>query len=226
MGINKFKRTVNFAVHPDDQVAGKVADKFLETVSKAKDQAMKKPTLYQQHKAKWKDCTRCLLFRKRRRVVLARGKLPCDILLVGEAPGASENVLGKPFCGPAGKLLDYIMLQAWGEDYTSYAITNLVGCMPLDSDRLHKKSKSYEPPLEAVKACWPRLEEFIAIAKPDAIVAVGLLAKKYLAGGQPKYAASIVHPAAILRADVSQRGLAIQQSIITLRDVRKDLVPF
>ena len=180
-------------------------------------------TLYQDHKAKWSNCADCLLSRNRRRVVLARGKLPCEILLVGEAPGASENMLGKPFCGPAGKLLDYIMLHAWGNDYRNYAITNLVACIPLTPDDRGKNTKAADPPKEAIEACEPRLNEFWGIADPLAVVAVGKLAKRHLGDSA---VASIVHPAAILRADVSQQDLAIQQSIVILQNVRADLVPF
>jgi len=149
--------------------------------------------------------------------------MPCEILLVGEAPGSSENMLGKPFCGPAGKLLDHIMLQAWGEHYRDYALTNLVACIPLLKDESGRKSKLSDPPKEAIEACAPRLDEFLEIARPDAIVAVGKLSKKHLGS---RAVAGIVHPAAILRADVSQRGLAIQQSIVILRDVQEGLAPF
>jgi uracil-DNA glycosylase len=50
--------------------------------------------------------------RRGTRVVLFRGSVPCDVLVVGEAPGESENVLGRPFVGPAGQLMDKIMARA------------------------------------------------------------------------------------------------------------------
>ena len=62
---------------------------------------------FQQHREKWRDCQSCLLNKCRNRVVMARGKLPSPILFIGEAPGESENVVGLPFVGPAGRLLDY-----------------------------------------------------------------------------------------------------------------------
>jgi uracil-DNA glycosylase len=62
-------------------------------------------------------------------VVLCRGRLPCDVLFVGEAPGVSEDVLGRPFVGPAGKLLDTIVERALDGQYDC-AMTNLVACIP------------------------------------------------------------------------------------------------
>lgn len=54
------------------------------------------------------------------KVCLARGAVPCDILFIGEAPGQSEDALGKPFCGPAGKLLDQLI----NESVNQYATCN------------------------------------------------------------------------------------------------------
>ena len=70
-------------------------------------------TPYIKHREKWKDCTRCLLHEHRRKIVLCRGKIPADVLFVGEAPGESEDVLGSPFVGPAAQLLDSLIEQAF-----------------------------------------------------------------------------------------------------------------
>lgn len=63
---------------------------------------------------RWKGCTLCSLHEGRANVVLCRGVLPCDVLVVGEAPGHSENVLGEPFVGPAGRVLDHILKESVG----------------------------------------------------------------------------------------------------------------
>jgi uracil-DNA glycosylase len=73
---------------------------------------MARKTLWSAHVDDWKDCTRCPLHTVRSNVVLARGSIPCDILFVGEAPGRSEDALGKPFVGPAGILLDEMIEDA------------------------------------------------------------------------------------------------------------------
>jgi uracil-DNA glycosylase family 4 len=150
-------------------------------------------------------------------VVLARGAVPADILFCGEAPGASEDILGKPFCGPAGKLLDYIIETAIDGQY-DYALTNLIACIPLGEDG----EKTAQPSEESIKACAPRLLEFVKMCRPRLIVLVGALAAKYAKDfGQVK-TIQIVHPAAILRADISTRGLAIQRAIVQLEDALVD----
>ena len=88
------------------------------------------------HYNRWKDCTQCDLCEGRRNVVLARGKIPCHVLFLGEGPGLSEDVAGKPFCGPAGKLLDEQINYAldtedWiSLDYPRIAISNVIACIP------------------------------------------------------------------------------------------------
>lgn len=177
-------------------------------------------TPYQRHCKKWKKCVRCTLCNSRNKVVLARGKIPAKILFIGEAPGTSEDVLGRPFVGPAGKLLDKIIKQTIDKQY-DYAITNLVACIPLDSEG----SKTAEPPKEAIIACRSRLQEFVVLTKPQLVVAVGGLAKKHCFFSLPDSpkVISIIHPAAILRMDISQKGLAVKRSIVTLEDAVNEL---
>lgn len=69
-------------------------------------------SLYSAHVERWKSCQRCALGRTRDKIVLAKGRLPCDVLFVGEAPGESEDVIGLPFVGPAGRLLDEMIRDA------------------------------------------------------------------------------------------------------------------
>lgn len=163
-------------------------------------------TPYQLHVSHWKNCTRCPLHEHRCQVVFARGKLPCDVLFCGEAPGQSEDALGQPFMGPAGHLLDQIVGQAlngwmapgrppfmpsteaaldaeqqqWDREEAAVrvrtAFYNLVGCFPLEA----KRSGDHEPPREAIEACAPRLREFVALAKPKLIVCVGALAERWV----------------------------------------------
>jgi uracil-DNA glycosylase family 4 len=175
------------------------------------------------------------------RVVLVRGSIPCDILFIGEAPGQSEDVIGRPFVGPAGKLLDRIIEDALsgitanesvpktlGKDRPSkLAFTNIVGCIP----REENGDKATEPDYDQIMACRPRLEEFVRLADPKLVVAVGALARDYtdqtvkdscrLHTGIRK--CEIVHPAAILRANVAARGLMVQRATVTLRNAVEEL---
>jgi uracil-DNA glycosylase family 4 len=189
------------------------------------------PTRFALHVEQWKDCQRCKLAETRNKVVISRGKVPCDILLLGEGPGASEDVLGKPFVGPAGQLLDEVIRRACrGLNWEPrFAFTNLVCCIPLDDEG----DKTAEPEDECVLACQPRLKEFIEIANPRLIVCVGKLAEDWTSPGY-KYAVKfashihrirIDHPAYLLRLNVAQKGLKIQTNIVDLRNALEDLSP-
>lgn len=63
---------------------------------------------------RWRSCVRCPLSANTKTRPIMRGRIPFDLLLVGEAPGESEDTLGYPFVGPAGRLLDYIVTEATG----------------------------------------------------------------------------------------------------------------
>lgn len=180
-------------------------------------------TPLQLHIANWKNCTRCHLCHDRQNVVLYRGKIPCDLLFIGEAPGDSEDTFALPFYGPAGYLLNDI-LKAALPDNARYAIGNLIGCIPYE--QVGDTRKITKPPYESVLECRPRVEEFITLAKPKALIAVGDEARDYLTPGYkysiavPKsvYRAEITHPSAILRAKEAQKGLAIQRCVIVIRN--------
>lgn len=187
---------------------------------------------YKQHREKWNDCEKCELCNQRGSVVLARGKIPCDLLFIGEAPGQSEDVLGVPFAGPAGKLLDSIIEKAYshviGADIVelmpmsevSIAFTNIVSCIPKGEDG----NKIKEPEKQHILACADRLREFVMLAKPKVIVCVGLLAEKWLPQlVVGKKLVNIIHPAAILRMDVSQKGLARQRCVVRIADAIEEL---
>ena len=172
---------------------------------------------YQEHKKRWLQCRECGYCETRRNVVLVRGKVPAEVLFVGEAPGASENVLGKPFCGPAGQLLDQI-IERGIDGQADYALTNLVGCIPIEDGTV---TKAGAPSEESILACQDRLEEIINLVNPNVIVRVGKLATKWL----PKLfdidvaCVDMIHPAAILRMDASQKPLAVQRCVVTLEDI-------
>lgn len=189
---------------------------------------------YKKHLALWTGCDKCFLASTRRKMVFARGTIPCDILFIGEAPGESEDVIGKPFVGPAGKLLDDMIDRAighrveFGENAVEelpplrLAFTNLVCCIPKNPDG------KVEPSKECVKACNARLVEFIRLAEPKMVVRVGKLAQKEVGGCMTTPADTLVdvhHPAFVLRMKDEQRGLVIQQTIVTLRDAVDDRFP-
>jgi DNA polymerase len=166
------------------------------------------------HRDKWKVCELCPLCETRKNVVLLRGILPAPILLIGEAPGPSEDILGKPFVGPAGHLLDAILEKAIDGQY-DYAITNIVACLPKSDN----PDKSFEPPTKvSIEACKPRVLETIEMCNPRLIITVGTLAQKHVPVIKGIRYAHIIHPAAILRADVSQQGLQEQRAAVIIED--------
>ena len=171
----------------------------------------------QRHIRFWSKCTRCVLSEHRHKVVLVRGKVPAPILFIGEAPGASEDVIGDPFVGPAGKLLDEIINHAFDGQY-DYALTNLVACIPKDET----DTKVGEPTKQCIEACAPRLEWFVTrLCKPKLIVCVGALATKWVDkqfGKKDFKFLSIKHPAHLMRMNVAAKGLEIQRATVQLDD--------
>lgn len=189
------------------------------------------PNTWKAHKANWIACTRCPLQEHRTNVVLARGKVPADVLFIGEAPGRSEDVLGSPFLGPAGHLLDD-QIKAAGLLGNRLAFTNLVGCIPLERDEDGTLSKVSEPPKASILACSPRVAEFVLLCRPKFLILVGGLAQKWTAkipevvdavADKGITVVDVVHPAAILRAEVAQRAIAIRRVVAALENVANDL---
>lgn len=201
---------------------------------------------FQQYCSRWQGGCGSGICRPQSKVCLARGTVPCEVLFVGEAPGESENVLGKPFVGPAGHLLDDVIRHGLQGRHT-FALTNLVGCIPRDEDG----GKATEPAAEDIKVCQQRLIEFIGLCQPRLIVAVGALAAKHVLSQSTIYDAlygnqgvhfleeeytlpwlgkdvlmrycDIMHPAAILRLNVAQKGLAVQRCVVTLQTAVEEL---
>lgn len=177
-------------------------------------------TPYKRHVNRWKGCTRCGLCEGRKSVVIAHGVVPCDVLFIGEAPGESEDVLGVPFIGPAGKLFDQIVSDALDGTGLTWAFTNLVCCIPRDENN----RKVSEPDESFINACRPRLKEFLDLCDPKLVVAVGGLAWAFMpkiippGGTGGPDVLKLPHPASILRARFAFRGLAAQQCVVDLYD--------
>lgn len=183
------------------------------------------PTRWELHVSSWKDCTKCGLHGVRQNVVFGRGSVPCDVVFVGQAPGRSENVLGTPFIGPAGREMDNIIKDALAATpQVKFALTNLVGCIPLVG------GVEKEPDIDSIKACAPRLVEFVSLASPSLIVCVGRLADTHTSPwyklatklldpeGKPIPRVAITHPSAILKAQTSQQGFMRRRCVIAIRD--------
>lgn len=120
------------------------------------------------------ECRRCPLHATRTLTVFGEGRVGCDVMFVGEGPGAEEDATGRPFVGAAGRLLDR-MIAAMGLVREDCYIANVVKCRPP-----HNVTPS---PAEA-GACRPYLERQIELVRPRVLVALGRSAAVVLTGRQ------------------------------------------
>jgi DNA polymerase len=166
------------------------------------------------------DCRACPLWERGTQTVFGEGPPAAEILLVGEQPGNEEDRSGRPFVGPAGKLLDRALAAA-GIDRRAVYVTNAVKHFKWEARgkrRIHQKPAPGE-----VRACAPWLEAEIRVVRPRAVICLGATAAQALLGRAFKVterrgeilatplaplAMATVHPSSILRApdDASRRA--------------------
>jgi uracil-DNA glycosylase len=178
-----------------------------------------------------KDCKNCDLWKRSTQTVFGEGRPNAKIMLIGEQPGNQEDLEGRPFVGPAGKLLDAALVEA-GVDCKKVYVTNAVKHFkwePRGKRRIHKKPNAAE-----IAACRPWLDAEIAALKPKVIVCLGATAAQALLGRDFRvtqhrgellesplapHVMATVHPSSILRApDEPTRHEEMQRFI---RDLRK-----
>jgi DNA polymerase len=156
------------------------------------------------------DCTRCKLHTLgRKQIVFGVGNPNADLMFVGEAPGADEDIQGEPFVGRAGQLLTKI-IEAIGMKREDVYIANVIKCRP-------PGNRNPEP--DEVEQCEPFLFRQIDTIKPKVIVALGKFAAQCLLrtsdpitrirGREYKYRDAILmptyHPAYLLRTPSAKR---------------------
>jgi uracil-DNA glycosylase family protein len=125
------------------------------------------------------ECTRCPLHKDATQAVPGEGRRSARVMLVGEQPGDKEDLSGKPFVGPAGRVLDQALEDA-GIPRSEVFVTNAVKHFKHEmrgKRRLHKRPNSYE-----IERCKIWLDVERAIVKPVAIVALGATAARSLLG--------------------------------------------
>ena len=116
------------------------------------------------------SCKRCSLAENRHNVVIGDGNKTARIMLIGEGPGEQEDLQGKAFVGPAGKLLDKMLLSI-GLDRNSVYIANIVKCRP---------PYNRDPKQEEADMCLPLLREQVKLLKPKIIVCLGRIAAQQI----------------------------------------------
>lgn len=119
---------------------------------------------------KVRHCQKCSLAATRKNVVPGEGKIPSPILFIGEAPGASEDETGKPFCGKAGRVLDELLAKAGLKRHDIY-IANILKCRP---------PGNRNPQTEEIYACCEYLNQQIDLIKPKIIGCLGNFSTQYI----------------------------------------------
>ena len=187
------------------------------------------------------DCRRCPLYANATQAVFGEGTAGAEIMLVGEQPGDQEDLAGRPFVGPAGRVLD-AALEAAGIDRSRVYVTNAVKhfkFQPRGKRRIHSKPNAGE-----IRACrfWLGLER--ELVRPRVIVAMGATAVASLLGrsaaigslrgtattlddGTPMWVT--VHPSYLLRitdrADAAEQRRRFEGDLRAIHDFVKGLPP-
>jgi len=146
------------------------------------------------------QCRKCTIANNRK--TFYRGQIPCDVVFVGEAPGAMEHLASEPFVGPPGTLLDTIICLSQEHVHYTFAITNTIACTPFSDNGIRQPRQS------EMDNCWDRISDFISMCRPKAIVSVGAVAGDWLESD-----VQILHPAFILRQPEHKRAVMILEQV-------------
>lgn len=171
---------------------------------------------FPQLKAAVAACTKCGLCKSRTKTVFGVGDERAEWLFIGEGPGRNEDQQGEPFIGPAGKLLDNMLLEMGLRRGANAYIANVVKCRPTGPD-----GRDRAPTQEEAAACAPYLQRQIALIQPAILIALGksaavsllkldaTVAVSSLRGKLHSYAGRPLvvtyHPAYLLRTPVDKR---------------------
>ena len=115
-------------------------------------------------------CTKCQLWKNRKNAVPGEGNPESPVMFIGEAPGQSEDIKGKPFVGAAGKFLETLLSEI-GLSRNDVFICNIVKCRP---------PRNREPMPNEIQTCTPYLDRQINIIKPKFVVTLGNYSTAYI----------------------------------------------
>jgi DNA polymerase len=122
-------------------------------------------------------CPGCPNRQTRLRVVFGEGDADAEVMLVGQGPGVVEEQTGRPFAGPAGRLLDQALAEA-GLQRERLWLTNVIKCRAVKSEKGRLVDRA--PSAAELKACRPWLEGELAIVQPSIVVCIGVPSAKAL----------------------------------------------
>jgi uracil-DNA glycosylase len=188
----------------------------------------------QQLQSAARDCRACDLWKLGTQTVFGEGLPRAQIMLVGEQPGDQEDRVGRPFVGPAGRVLDLALSKA-GIDRAEVYVTNVVKHFKWSPAERGKRRIHKKPRYSEMQACRPWLDAELEVVQPQVLVCLGASAAQSLLGrdfrvsqqrGQllesdlASFVIATVHPSSILRAqDEDSRHLQMEAFINDLKKV-------
>ena len=176
-----------------------------------------------------RTCKACDLWKNATQTVFGEGSPDARIVFVGEQPGDREDLSGRPFVGPAGRLLDEA-LEAAGIDRKLVYVTNAVKHFKWVPDARGKRRIHKKPSYSEIAACRPWLDSELSALKPDVLVCLGATAAQALLGREfsvmrqrgrwiesplARHVMATVHPSSILRAIDSDARKAQKQLFVS-----------
>jgi DNA polymerase len=182
-------------------------------------------------------CRECPLGARATQTVWGEGPVDSVLMLVGEQPGDREDLTGRPFVGPAGRLLDRA-IERLGWTREQLYVTNAVKHFKYE---LRGKRRMHKTPAQSeLLACLHWLESEIAVVRPKAIVALGSTAARALLGSGVKVTTErgkwlrrvddvavlvTLHPSALLRGDPAMRAQAFEAWLADLGQAASVVAP-
>jgi DNA polymerase len=196
-----------------------------DKTTSAADFVPPRPTLTTARAAS-KSCKGCDLWRHATQTVFGEGPARATVMLIGEQPGDVEDVEGRPFVGPAGRILDRALEEA-GVPRDAVYLTNVVKHFkwePRGKRRIHSK-----PRVSEIRACRPWLEVELELVKPRAVVCLGATAAQALLGSAFRVSTgrgfvesplaplvvATVHPSSILRSRTDEERHAAMKAFVS-----------
>jgi uracil-DNA glycosylase family protein len=178
-------------------------------------------------------CRACDLWKNATQTVFGEGAAKAFIMLLGEQPGDQEDRQGRPFVGPAGKLLDEALAEA-GIDRSQVYVTNVVKHFKWSPAERGKRRIHKKPAYSEIKACRPWLDAELDAVKPEVVVCLGATAAQAIFGRQFRITQqrgrmmnspissktlATFHPSAILRAPDAESRQAMHKTLV--QDLKK-----
>ena len=178
------------------------------------------------------SCTGCDLYKRATQTVFGEGNPHASLMLLGEQPGHEEDLAGKPFVGPAGRLLDKALVQA-GLDRRQVYVTNIVKHFKWKAKEGGKRRIHEKPGRNEVEACRPWFDKEFWLVQPEVLVCLGATAAAAVFGPAARVGTSrgrelsspqgvrafvTVHPSAILRIPKdAERAAEMRRFVADLR---------